>query len=206
MTAYKHAMGEVGTWEWADGHNPKVLDYFAEVGHDWVQDDETAWCAAFVGAMLRRAGLPHTGELNARSYLDWGRPVRLEDAEIGDVVVFWRGSPDSWQGHVGFYDGQDGDGIRVLGGNQGNQVNVNRYPADRLLGVRRMKRTSAVQSSTVRASAVNIASGVGAAAVPFFGGLGETAQLVALVLAGLIVVTGMWILRERLKAWAAGWR
>ena len=66
-------------------------------------------------------------------------------------------------------------------------------------------RTSVVQSKTVQASAVQIASGAGSAvaAVSAFEG---TAQVVALALAGLVVLAGMFILRERIKAWASGWR
>ena len=133
--AYELARADIGTWEWSNGHNPKVLQYFADVGHSWVQDDETAWCAAFVGAMLKRAGMAHTGKLNARSYLDWGDPV--QNPKVGDIVVFWRGRPDDWRGHVGFYVGESETHIDVLGGNQRNQVNVMPYSKDRLLGYRR---------------------------------------------------------------------
>ena len=141
--AYQLARADEGTWEYADGHNPKILQYFADVGHGWVKDDETAWCAAFVGAMLKRAGMPQTGKLNARSYLDWGDEVALDGAQEGDIVVFWRGTPDGWQGHVGFFVRRAGVSIEVLGGNQANQVNVKRYPVDRLLGVRRAPGTQA---------------------------------------------------------------
>ena len=88
--AYKLARKEIGTWEWKDGHNPVVLQYFEDTGHAWVQDDETAWCAAFVGSMLKRAGFKHTGKLNARSYQNWGEPVERENARPGDIVVFTR--------------------------------------------------------------------------------------------------------------------
>ncbi len=138
-TAYDLARADLGTWEWSDGHNPKVLKYFKDVGHDWVEDDETAWCAAFVGAMLKRAGLPHTGKLNARSYLKWGEIIDLKDAQEGDVVVFSRGDPNGWQGHVAFFVKEDGTKLQVLGGNQSNQVNIAKYPKSRLLGIRRMK-------------------------------------------------------------------
>ncbi|MGB1214828.1 MAG: TIGR02594 family protein [Pikeienuella sp.] len=134
---YDLARADLGTWEWADGHNPKVVKYFADVGHEWVKDDETAWCAAFVGSKLKQAGLPHTGKLNARSYLDWGTPVALKDAKEGDIVVFSRGNPNGWQGHVAFFVEESGSTIRVLGGNQSNQVNVSAYPKSRLLGIRR---------------------------------------------------------------------
>ena len=138
--AYELALEDAGTWEWkGNKHNPKVLQYFADVGHAWVKDDETAWCAAFAGAMLKRAGLPHTGKLNARSYLKWGVEVPLEEAQEGDIVVFSRGDPSGWQGHVAFYVSHGDRFINVLGGNQSNQVNVTPYKRKRLLGVRRWR-------------------------------------------------------------------
>jgi hypothetical protein len=60
--------------------------------------------------------------------------------EPGDIVVFWRGSPDSWTGHVGIFFGFSISGERVycLGGNQGNQVSVSAYSFDQVLGFRRL--------------------------------------------------------------------
>ena len=118
-------------------HNQEIVAFAAEVGHEWVEDDETPWCASFVGAMLQRAGLESTRKLNARSYINWGEPVSLQSAEHGDIVVFWRGDRHGWQGHVGFFDGKRGDDIIVLGGNQNNEVNRSPYPVDRLLSIRR---------------------------------------------------------------------
>ena len=137
-TAYALASEEIGMQEIRGPiHNEEIVAMFAEVGHSWVQDDETAWCAAFVGAMLGRAGLPHTGKLNARSYLDWGEPVALEDAQPGDVVVFSRKGRHSAYGHVGFFVRRVGANIEVLSGNQRDSVNVMPYPVGRLLDVRR---------------------------------------------------------------------
>lgn len=67
----------------------------------------------------------------------------------------------------------------------------------------REPRTSVTQSTTVQASAVQIASGAGAAASSI-ALLDGTAQLIALGFAGLIVLLGLWILRERVKKWAGG--
>jgi len=136
MNAYELAKAEVGTVEWAKGNNPKVVAYFKDSGNPGVTDDETAWCAAFVGAMLKRAGIKGTGKLNARSYLDWGTPVERKNAQPGDVVVFRRGN-SSWQGHVAFFVKDRGALIEVLGGNQSNAVNVKGYQASALLGIRR---------------------------------------------------------------------
>jgi len=136
-SAYELAKDEVGVVEWRDGNNPKVVGYFRDAGHPQVKEDETAWCAAFVGAMLHRAGLKGTGLLTARSYLDWGIPVELKDAKEGDIVILKRGD-STWQGHVGFFVKYDGSLITVLGGNQGNAVNRRPYGAGRLLGIRRI--------------------------------------------------------------------
>ena len=172
---YDIAAKDSGTWEWAEGHNPKVVQYFADVGHAWVQDDETAWCAAFVGAMLKRAGLPHTGALNARSYLDWGTPVPIEQAERGDVVILWRRDPDSWMGHVGFFHSLNGSKVSLLGGNQRNQVNISAYDASRVLGVRRMRkkpRATVLETRTGKGGAIAAAGTAGTALAE----MAETAQ------------------------------
>lgn len=66
-------------------------------------------------------------------------------------------------------------------------------------------RTSPTQSKTVQASAVQIASGAGAT-VSAVAALDGYAQLAVIAFAAIIIVAGMFIMRERLKAWAAGWR
>ena len=137
MTPYDIAQGYIGTTE-APGaaDNPKILAMYASIGQDWVEHDEVAWCAAFVGHCLETAGLRSTRKLNARSYLEWGVPVELSEAQPGDIVVFRRGS-SAWQGHVGFLKAQSGGWIEVLGVNQGDAVNIRLFAAAKLLGVRR---------------------------------------------------------------------
>jgi uncharacterized protein (TIGR02594 family) len=125
-------------------HNPKIAEFFAKAGHPQVKSDEISWCAAFVGACLVDAGMKGTGKLTARSYLDWGDPVELEDAQPGDIVVLWRGSPSSWQGHVGFFHSATPSSVKLIGGNQADAVNVTGYPKSRVLGVRRPKSIAAV--------------------------------------------------------------
>ena len=65
------------------------------------------------------------------------------------------------------------------------------------------ERTSAAQSTTVQASAVQIVSGAGAG-VAAVGALDGHAQIVALVFAGIIVLSALWIMRQRLISWAEG--
>ena len=66
-------------------------------------------------------------------------------------------------------------------------------------------RTSVTQSTTVQASAVQIASGAGAA-VSSLAMLDGTAQLIAMAFGGVVILMGVWIMRERLKKWADGIR
>jgi uncharacterized protein (TIGR02594 family) len=111
--------------------NEKIVELFRIVGHVEIKDDETAWCAAFVGSCLELAGYKSTRSLAARSYLKFGE--KIPEPREGCIVVFWRESKTSAKGHVGFYAGRDDRFIRVLGGNQSNGVRVQGYPAERLL-------------------------------------------------------------------------
>ena len=122
--------------------NPLISKWLNKLDPN-LKSDQTAWCSAYAHAVVEEAGFVGSGKLNARSWEKVGDPVNLAGAQQGDVVVFWRENPTSWKGHVGFYQGRDSKGnIRVLGGNQGNQVGVNTYPANRLLSVRRLKQKS----------------------------------------------------------------
>lgn len=102
---YENAKGYLGLAEFPGAkHNPKIVKMYADSGNAWVTNDETPWCAAFVGAVLAQSGYKSTNKLNARSYLNWGSPVELKDAKRGDVVILERGT-DPASGHVAFYDG-----------------------------------------------------------------------------------------------------
>lgn len=67
------------------------------------------------------------------------------------------------------------------------------------------ERTSPVQSKTVQASAVQVASGAGAG-LAALGALDGTAQIVTLIFVGISVLAAAFIMRERLKKWAEGIR
>jgi lysozyme len=65
------------------------------------------------------------------------------------------------------------------------------------------ERQSPAQSTTVQASALQIASGAGAG-IAALGSLSGTAQVVALGFAGIVVLAGLYIMRERLRKWSMG--
>ena len=119
--------------------NEKILEFFREIGYDWVTDDSTtAWCSAVLNYFAKVRGYERSGRLDARSWLKVGELIL--EPELGDVVVFWRGKPDGWEGHVGLYINSNLNYIYVLGGNQSNAINVMAYPRERLLGYRRLKK------------------------------------------------------------------
>lgn len=64
-------------------------------------------------------------------------------------------------------------------------------------------RTSAAQSTTVQASALQMVSGAGAG-VAAIGALDGVAQIAVIVLMGIVVLAAAWIMRERIKKWAEG--
>jgi len=113
--------------------NSRILDYFRAAGHAEIADDETAWCAAFVGACLERAGVVSTRSLMARSYLAWGTATKAPS--VGTVVVLSRGD-DPALGHVGFLVGETSTHLILLGGNQSNAVTVAAFDRARVLGFR----------------------------------------------------------------------
>lgn len=130
-TAYKY----LGTKEIKGAkHNPIILKWWAAIRAPFV-DDEQPWCAAFVGGVLEECGIRSSRSASARSYLKWGR--KMDIPARGCIVVFWRGSPQSWNGHVGFLVGIDRNGnYMVLGGNQGDTVTVASFARTRVLGFR----------------------------------------------------------------------
>ena len=126
-------------------HNPIVLELWASAFKAKNQpipavfkNDETAWCGGFVAGVLAKSGLGNhipNGFAMARSWLNAG--TKLNNPAYGCIVVFWRGSPKSAIGHVGFVVGRDKKGnLMVLGGNQSDEISIRPFDKERVLGYR----------------------------------------------------------------------
>ena len=92
------------------------------------------WCGDYTETAIKNSlpDEPFTGAVGknpywARNWLKFGKPT---EPCYGAVIVFSRGKG----GHVGFVVGEDDTDYYVLGGNQGNSVNVVRISKDRFLG------------------------------------------------------------------------
>ena len=147
VTAFDIAQRFVGTREVGGSlDNPQIMAML-RLDQGWPESDEVPWCSAFVNYPCWLLRLPRSKSLRARSWLEVGRQIELEDARAGfDIVVLKRGKgpqpgPEVIEapGHVGFYAGRVGDFIEVLGGNQGDTVKISTYKVDRLLSVRRLR-------------------------------------------------------------------
>ena len=112
-------------------HNPLILQFWKDIKRGGIKDDETPWCAAYVGGVLERSGITSSRFESAASYLNWG--VKLDKPAYGCVVVFSRDGG----GHVGFVVGQQANGdLMVLGGNQSDAVNIRAFSTSRVSGYR----------------------------------------------------------------------
>jgi uncharacterized protein (TIGR02594 family) len=131
----KNAFGDLGVKEVpGKGTHPRIAEMHRNTSLK-ATGDEVSWCSSAVNTWMVEAGKKGTDSAAARSWLSWGLPV--EAPRRGDVVVFWRGSPDSWQGHVALVLAHDGRQMVTIGGNQSNAVTIARPSTDRVLGYRR---------------------------------------------------------------------
>jgi len=128
------AEAELGTREvTGSGDNPRIVAYHRSTSLDApsASNDETPWCSSFVNWCVERSGHAGTDSAWARSWLSWGR--NTNNPTKGCIVVFSRGVSS---GHVAFFVSKTASKIKVLGGNQSDEVNISEYPASRLLGYR----------------------------------------------------------------------
>jgi len=112
-------------------------------------NDDIPWCGLFtahcIGSTLTQEALPGN-PLGARQWEKFGS---VTDPRFGAVMVFWRDSPNSGKGHVGFYAGESQDGYLILGGNQSDCVSYAWLPKTNLAGARWPVSAASLVSSAV---------------------------------------------------------
>jgi len=133
--------GEVG----GNNRGPFVKKYL-----NGLAPEGSSWCAGFISWCFSQSGqqMPFKYTVGARDVLAQlkkkglvVKPTLADPPLPGDVIVWWRGSPSGWQGHVGLVlDYKDGV-LRTVEGNKSSRVDVYSYTFDkisRLLGFARI--------------------------------------------------------------------
>jgi uncharacterized protein (TIGR02594 family) len=130
---YQKAFNEIGVHEQGNNSGPDLARYrqLAQCGVD-----HDPWCAIFVNAMLASCNpaVPGTRSASSQSFRDSANFVKLGGPALGAIVVFWRNSPRSGLGHVGFYRGETAESVYVLGGNEDNMVQIEPLSKSQLRG------------------------------------------------------------------------
>jgi uncharacterized protein (TIGR02594 family) len=116
-------------------HNPEILRWAKVVGlQKFYNSDEIPWCGLAMAYAAHMAGLEYpSNPLWALNWANFG--VAVDEPMLGDILTFKRDGG----GHVGIYVGEDSECYHVLGGNQGNAMNVTRIAKSRLHRARRTK-------------------------------------------------------------------
>jgi len=127
------AMAELGVHEDSlpGQHTERIVEYHNATSLH-ASTDETPWCSSFVNWVMLKAGYPRTNNALARSWLDWGTP--LTTPREGAVTVIKRKDANSDQAtgsstgfHVAFFVSVTPTHLRLLGGNQGDQVKYSNF-------------------------------------------------------------------------------
>lgn len=113
-------------------HNARIVEYHQTTTLK-ATDDETPWCSSFVNWAIRQSGRNGTNNAAAKSWLSWG--IQITSPTPGAIVVIKKKTPGFAQAtgsssgfHVGFFVSLSSSHIRLLGGNQGNQVRYTSFP------------------------------------------------------------------------------
>lgn len=116
-------------------HNPVILGWAKETGLNKVYTaDEIPWCGLAIAYACHKAEVEVVDKpLWALNWAKYG--TKVSEPMLGDILTFKRDGG----GHVGIYVGEDEDCYHVLGGNQGNAMNVKRILKTRLYQARRTK-------------------------------------------------------------------
>lgn len=112
-------------------NNPEIMSWDDVAPIAGFNADSVPWCGYFMAIVARRAGYtPPDKPLWALNWNQFG--VDGGQPELGDVLTFVR--PGG--GHVALYIAEDQFAYHVLGGNQGDQVNITRIEKTRMNRVR----------------------------------------------------------------------
>jgi uncharacterized protein (TIGR02594 family) len=112
-------------------HNQRIVEYHQTTTLK-ATTDETPWCSSFVNWVMLKAGRRGTNSAAAKSWLKWGTALAVPRDGAVTVIKRKTTGPDAATGstsgfHVAFYVGSSGGHVRLLGGNQSDQVKYSNF-------------------------------------------------------------------------------
>lgn len=121
-------------------NNPVIMSWGSRLGARVLGiaygADSVPWCGLFAAWCVHQTGLkPPPIAIRAKAWAGWGQPISLQATRppLGAVAVFQRDGG----GHVGFVVAVHRNGaLDILGGNQGDAVNIRRFDRTRLIALR----------------------------------------------------------------------
>ena len=129
------AKKEIGIKEKPGNNNNKRILEYLETCSSQYKTDEIPWCAAFLKWCFKKSGLS-TFKLSAaaRSFSQSSSLVKLNEPYYGSIVVFKYNNNTRWSGHVGILIDIVNNNLKILGGNQSNQVKYSYFSLDKVYG------------------------------------------------------------------------
>jgi uncharacterized protein (TIGR02594 family) len=126
----KTAEAEIGVSEKSGKRkaNPRILEYF-KASRYWGTDDSggrNAWCGSFVAWVMKQNDItPVAKAFRAKAWENFGQ--KIDGPVYGAIGIKSR----KGGGHVAFIVGRNEDATKyyMLGGNQGDKVQISEYPA-----------------------------------------------------------------------------
>lgn len=124
-----------GWWLWSD--NRRIVEYHQTTSGK-ATNAKMPWCAAFVNWTLKKSGRKGLDSAAAKDWLKFDDPVTTP--EPGDIVIVRTVAAEKAEEqdkqdrrktregyHVGFYISGNNSHVRILGGNQSDQVKESNY-------------------------------------------------------------------------------
>src|SRR6266550_1679688 len=105
------------------------IQEFIDLAH--TGEEGQPWCAIFANGMIESVGIRGTRSPAAASFTESPLFIRQKTPQLGTICTFTRPGGN----HVAFYTGIDKQGrLLVLGGNQGDKVDIEPHGTDTLTG------------------------------------------------------------------------
>ena len=128
IRALEIAIENIGQGEEGGNNSGPLVERIKHLDYDGDDDDDGAWCAAFVswcfGQAYAELGEPMPFAYSQGAKATWKNVGNAgsfpSEPAPGDVVCWDRGDPGSWQGHIGFVEKVENGILYTVEGNVGS--------------------------------------------------------------------------------------